>query len=108
MGFCASIVGALLVTGISFVWKNVFILFILCGCVVGFAVRLSGQRHDNKLAIIGGLFTALSCVLALFLICFFNDGSFIGTITDGAWISMVIAIIIGAVQAKNNEFIDNP
>lgn len=107
-GLAASIIGAVVACGISFITLNFYLLFILCGCIVGFAVRLTGTRYDNSLMIIGGIFSALSCVLALSLICFIHDGDIIGTFVDGVWIPLLIAIVIGAYQSKNNELIDNP
>ena len=107
-GLGASVIGALIAVGISFFWSNLFILFLLAGCIVGFAVRLTGKRKDIRLAVIGGVFSAVACILALFLICVFNNTSFVGTFVDGAWIPMLLTVVIGAVQALNNEFIDNP
>lgn len=107
-GCVASVIGVAVACGISFIIFNFYLLFILCGCIVGFAVRLTGARYDNILMIMGGVFSALSCLITLLLLCFIHDGDIIGTLADGAWIPLLVATGIGAYQSKNNEFIDNP
>lgn len=106
-GIVASILGATLATLISLLWSNLFILLLISGCVVGFAVRLTGNKGEYRLAIIGAICSAISCLLALYLICLVHNVDFILTIQDGAWISMLISIVIGAYQSKNNEIIDS-
>lgn len=107
-GLVASVIGSIVACGISFIILNFYILFILCGCIVGFAVRLTGARYDNSLMVFGGIFSAISSLIALTLICLIHEGDIVGTLSNGAWIPLFIAIGIGAYQSKNNEFIDNP
>jgi len=107
-GCVSSVIGVVVSLCLCYFISNFFIPLILCGCIVGFAVRLTGNRYDNSLMVIGGIFSALSCLISLYLICLVHDGDFAETLISGAWIPLLMAIVIGAYQSKNNEILDNP
>lgn len=104
--YASPLLGALLAGAVSYVWYNSFVIFVLAGCVVGFCVRITGDREGNDL-VIGALLTALSCFITIYIMTFFH-ADVVDSICGGGWIGMLIAIFIGGYQSRNNEFIDDP
>lgn len=68
-------------------------------------VCITGERNDNDLAI-GGLLTAFACFISIHIMTYFHE-DVVDTECGSEWLGLLIAVIIGGVQSKFNEFLDN-
>lgn len=103
--YTSPIIAALIAGGLSYFWDNYFVLFVIAGCIVGFCVRISGERNDNDL-VVGAMLTGVACFIAIYIMTYFHE-DVVDIVCGGEWLGLLVAVIIGGVQSKFNEFLDD-
>lgn len=103
-GLASAAIAAIVAIIIGLFWQIGFILLLLASCIVGFGVRIFGNKGDGTPMIIGGACSALTCLIIILVM----NAIYGSSVVDSSWwLSALLAIGIGAYQAKHNEFIDN-
>lgn len=103
--YTSPITAAFVAGGLSYFWDNYFVLFVIAGCIVGFCVRITGERNDNDL-VVGAMLTGVACFISIYIMTYFHE-DVVETVCTDDWLGVIIAVIIGGVQSKFNEFLDN-